>query len=247
MRQSMRLKRNAGCADTADDLLWYGYEHLCMVKRPYPLHPVLSCLTPWWILRGMQLVAKASRVSPEATCQRTQGLAKYYVVDLLHVWCSLFLLLGRNGARVAQPFFRFIAYLYDRVATTDPSLMDGEYYWMRHVESRLLAGDLSSAGIDSIAKKLERLEANYRILQNFLQLGNVHAYRGLISFLHGKDRDRRARAIEHLDLAAEAWSKGRPSVAAAGHRRDILFRRFVGGLRFGDAARRLVAPSGKRA
>ncbi|NLE61525.1 MAG: hypothetical protein GX616_24500, partial [Planctomycetes bacterium] len=147
-------------------------------------------------------------------------MAKYYCVDLLHSWASLLMLIGAPAVDYVRPFFRIVSRLYSQIAA-ESRLMEWEYYWLRHLEVRLLAAE--AVDHDAVREQLDAIERNYSLVQENVQIGNTHAYRALIAFLWDKDRD---SAEAELDAAAKSWAQAGPGVAA-GARRITLFRRFM--------------------
>ena len=148
------------------------------------------------------------------------ALAQYYVVDLLHSWAALLMLLGPHTVRLCRPVFLFISALYQHVAV-ESGFMDWEYYWLRHLEVKLLAGE--EVDRSEVDEKLSQIERNYSLIQNNVQMGNAHAYRALVASVPDRDRQ---RALDHLHKASEAWMKSGSEIAA-GSRRIALFRRFI--------------------
>ena len=150
------------------------------------------------------------------------ALARYYRIDLLHNWSSFTLLLGSKFAFVTRLLFGVVSNRYDSLAKASDVLDDG-YYWLRRLESHLLAGR-SLTHRRQVENKLSDLEIRHSILQNTPQAGNIHVYRGLIAFV--EDRDKQAALFE-LNRAEAAWRRAGRDMSS-GHRRVLLFRRYFG-------------------
>ncbi len=220
-RRAYRLKaaaKNTTADDLAGRIVWMGYEHLCLCKR---LHCRLV-LAPWNFWRGRALLRRGVQAGEDATRRRRQALDEFYRADLVHSWANVLIACGpRAVARFRSVFVR-LARHYDRVDQLDPELMAGEYYWLRRLEVRLLAGEAIDVAKER-AKLLEILES-YERIQNSVQRGNPHVYLALLEFLHGAGI---TAAAGHLDQAEAIWRR-HGNVTPAGLDRVAVYRRFCG-------------------
>ena len=231
MRRVLAIKsRTPGVNPDGHDYVWLGYKYLCRVKRWEPgevrigwlVHfPLNLGLGLWFLWRGARRPPsfKAGHGLNVATAR---DMARYYRIDLLHTWASIFLLWGSEARFIYRTPFRVITHLYGRLAKMT-ELLDHEYYYLRHLEARLFSGaDIHD--IEDVRWRLDELERSYRLTQNDVQLGNAYAYRALILFLIDGERE---AARKQLDQAEEVWKQG-GRLMASGKRRVKLFRRFVG-------------------
>jgi len=236
IKHALSLKRQNGPRSrTAGMVVWLGYEYLCLAKRPHPAKIWRILAWPYFLLKGIWLLRKGVALAASMERPRQAALAAYYLADLLHSWGSLFMLFGPRGARAGRPLFRIVTRIYDKIAR-ESELMDGEYYWLRHLEARLLAG----AHVDKrkAEKTLDEIEHGYQLVQNNVQIGNTHAYRGLLAYIlgHGTQIERQQEAESWFRKAAQAWESAAEGVSS-GSRRLSVFRRFAGLSGFGEAIR----------
>jgi hypothetical protein len=128
MRRVLRLKRHHDCDFLADDRLWFGYEYLCLVKRPDPTRPFRLLASSFLFLLGLLHLRRAGRQAerekqiiasgvasppPEyAVGQDVRAMARYYRADLLHCWGNVFMLFGRRMLPVLRRIFRRLAQRY---------------------------------------------------------------------------------------------------------------------------------------
>jgi hypothetical protein len=220
-RRAFRLRaaaRNTAVDELAGRILWIGYEHLCLCKR---LQWRLV-LAPWHLYRGRVLLRRGVRAGQRTTRLHREALDEYYRADLIHSWANVLI---AGGPRVVARFrcvFEGLVRRYCRVDALDPELMAGEYYWLRKLEARLLAGEAVDVAKER-GKILEILEA-YEQIQNSVQRGNPYVYLALLEFLHGSGIK---TAAMHLDKAEEIWRK-LGNVTPAGLDRVAVYRRFCG-------------------
>lgn len=222
MDQVLDLQRDATGAYgsiSANPLVWKGYEHYCLTKRLgwrwALIAPVVLNLK-----RGRQSMIAGLGLSRQLSARsrnRQRALVRFYHGDLLHSWVGHTLFVGRAVTVLARPVFRCAANWYARAERIDPELMGWEYYWLRSLEARILAGDT----IDDRGATLQRIDQigkSYEMLQNHVQRGNALAYKALLS---------NADAERLLGEATEVWS-AEDGFVPSGLLRVILFRRYLG-------------------
>ncbi len=225
MRMCTALRRHqpndaAYGGSVADDLVWMGYEHLCMIKRPSvrwaALIPVL-----WHWYRGVRLLRTGvlnARRLPGRQRRKLRAMIRFYRGDLLHSWAALAFLVGGPGRSLGRALCRRASRWYCEAHRIDSISMDWEYYWMRRLEAQLLGGAQCDEK-DAIVRKLKHIEWSYGILQNHVQRGNTLAYRALVT--RGSD-------IEKLLSEAEAIWSAADGFVPSGLMRVALFRRVLG-------------------
>ncbi|MBN1393038.1 MAG: hypothetical protein JW947_09580, partial [Sedimentisphaerales bacterium] len=224
-REVIRIKKAyLGPNAIANDLIWLGYEYLCLAKHP---GLVRSLFIPLSLIKGLRLLAKGARISDNDS-NHLKALSKYYQADLLHGWANAFMMFGQNSIFLTRPLLKMVDWMYDRIEI-ESDLMDNEYYWLRHLEIHLLLG--KTIDREQTEKILSETENSYQLVQNNVQLGNIAAYRGLMSFL--LDKDDKA-ASKYLDRAEELWLRVADNVAS-GRRRILVFRRLIGSITFWQA------------
>ncbi len=244
MQEVIRLKSNNGRefdGHVSDDLVWMGYEYLCLAKRLVLRAPWLILLAPWHVHKGFRLIVKGVRLDrccDRKGCRRLLAAARYYRVELLHAWAEHLLYFGLRFEEVIQEAFRVIADKYDVLSKDYPDFMEWEYYWLRHLEARLLGNLFKTIDLPDVEQRMDEIAANYKMLQNHVQEGNIYVYRALLLFrLDPKGSHKR---INHLLLRAErTWSRS-DGVAMAGLYRILLYRRFFGLPGFWNMVWRLV-------
>lgn len=204
----------------ADDLVWMGYEHLCLIKRPsvrwVALIPAL-----WHWRRGVRLLRAGVRNAlrlPRRQRRKLRAMIRFYRGDLLHSWAALAFLVGGPGRGLGRALCRRASRWYSKARRIDSISMDWEYYWMRRLEAQLLGGDKCDEK-DEIVRKLKHIEWSYGILQNHVQRGNTLAYRALVT---------RGADTETLLSEAEAMWSAEDGFVPSGLMRVILFRRVLG-------------------
>lgn len=232
MSAAIRLKRRVA-QPTADDMIWLGYEHLCLAKRPHA-HPPATDPSAWrWllsvpveVLRGCLLMGLGAVAKPSHHRQRRQrgAMVAYYVGDLWHSWGNVLMLRGAPVVKRLRLWFAVPLVWYRIAAWLDADLMDSGYYWMRWLEASLLKrwglGRMNRADVE---QRLEAIAHEHRLIQNNVQEGNTWAYRALIAYVVDGDVGA-AHAL--LRKAETTWDRT-GGVMAAGHRRVTLFRRFM--------------------
>lgn len=239
MRLAIRLHKRAHsylAEEYAFDLLWLGYEHLSSLKRP----SIQWLIFPWHFFTGLHLLIKAKRTLPQESRsrQRLESLVEFYAIDLWQSWVNLLFLCGPRATPVLQRIFKPICERYAAIVGSSDGFLEQEYYWLRHIEAILLAGQRPDRQV--LDEKLKRLEFQYRLTQNSVQMGNVHAYSALVEFCYAPDSEVRKNAIRsNLDLALSEWRKNR-EVMASGWRRVVLFDRLFGGASFIRSLIRLI-------
>lgn len=237
-RVHLLWRKKGNSTKAADSQVWLGYEYLCLAKRPSPLRPIQLLSLPLNVLKGLYHLRKGVRAAEGEEHQRLHALAAFYRIDLLHSWGSLLLLLGPKAAHLCHIPFRAIERLYATIAKKN-DLMQGQYYWLRHLEAQLLSGiEIDAAEANRV---LEELERSYSLTQSNVQIGNVDAYRGLMAYLlgDGSNKQRRERARIHYQRAQKTWNQVALDVNA-GMRRLILFRRLSGDLGFVQSIREFL-------
>ena len=215
-----------------------GYEHLCLAKRPHPAKPLRILLLPVNVLLGLRHLRRAICLADCDAQASLEARAGFYRADLLHSWASLLLLAGPGARRLYRAVFGAIEGMYASVAeATD--LMAGGYYWLRHLEAKLFAG--MPLDRDAVEDFLDELDRSYQLVQNNVQIGNTHAYRGIVAYLlgDGPENGRRDAARQCFLRALEAW-EGAAEGVSSGQLRLVLFRRFVGEIGFLRALREFM-------
>jgi hypothetical protein len=207
---------------SADDVFWFGYEHICRIKRP----GISALAAPYYYKRGFKLMMHAislTRKHDTALGRQMVALVRYYRVDLLHTWAGHLLFLGHRFPFTAR-IFRPISVLYDGLRRRHPALMEWDYYWLRAFESDVLSHkiNLTAEELHRITSKLNMIQRRYDILQNYVQSGNVDVYRALLQF--AKDQ---TVIPDALQRAEDVWT-GAAGVKASGLYRVLQYRRYFG-------------------
>lgn len=219
-----RIKRKAAGVGLGEVYQWLGYEHLCLAKRPNGSLwkiPFWVLTAPCHILGALRYFRLAQRFSDHSERESVTARNRFYLIDLLHTWGSLLIATGRL-TWIRVPIFRFLAKLYASGAAKH-ALLNEEYYWLRHLEARML-GQLPLNDREAVEAKLDGLNYTYTVLQNNVQIGNVSCYRALLSWYADGDKK---EAIRLLDRAEDVWREAGKDLAAA-ERRLALFRRQIG-------------------
>lgn len=206
--------------DLAERLVWLGYEHLCLCKRPTWRRPLTLVGWPWHLARGLMLLRHGSRTGPRETCTRRVALAAYYRADLIHSWMNAVVARGPKATAQFRGVFRWLVRRYAFVESLLPDLMGWEYYWLRQLEARLFAGVAIDYPSDQAT--IRGILDSYRLIQNSVQMGNPYAYLALLEFMHGPDP---AVAVSHFNEAERIWTE---SFTPAGLERVATFRRYCG-------------------
>jgi hypothetical protein len=225
MKRVIELKSRLGKKpeELAADNVWFGYEYLCLAKRPNPMRPLSLISMPIHIFHGLQLMRKGVRTAGETGRYQQQAARMFYKVDLLHSWANILMLFGHRPAKLFRPYFWLVAKLYDRVANKF-DLMSGDYHWLRHFEARLLAGRVENK--EAAQQQLEEIERMNDLIQNNVQAGNTYVYRALLDSLNDGNIKPTEEAEKLLGKAKERWRRGGPNIES-GRRRVILFQRFL--------------------
>ena len=226
--KSKRQSDNPADSCCSSELLWLGYEYFCMLKRINHLNPLRVLSIPFYLFRGNTLLRQAVESAPVSLAAQITALAEYYKADLFHAWANMFMLFGSNASFLYRPLFRVALRRYDTIAESS-QLMDWEYYWMRHLEAKLLL-DID-VDAEEVQSRLDLIENSNRLINENVQIGNTFAYRALYLFVTTGNT---SRALQLLDEAERIWSESGKSIQA-GHRRTILFRRFMGQMSIRDA------------
>jgi len=225
MRQCVTLKEQAthGSAPIADELIWMGYEHLCLIKRPsWRWAAIIPMIWNWY--RGIQLMRRGLRFVrplPRRERRKLRAMTRFYRGDLLQSWAGLPLFIGGIAGPISRWLFRRATVWYDRARRIDATSMGWEYYWLRSLEARLLAGTPID-NRDAVLQQIDDLEWSYAILQNHVQRGNTLAYRALIAGSAGRDDPAKL-----LKEAETIWS-AEDGFVPSGLMRVIMFRRALG-------------------
>jgi hypothetical protein len=230
--------QHPGLADDAlaDDLVWLGYEYLCLAKRPWGRE---LFLLPVHVLKGLILMRRGCRSSPAGRMRR-EIYARYYRTDIVHCWLEPVLLLGPQGIGLFHWAFRLLEARYAGLAKQNSLLMGWEYYWLRHLETWLLAGGTAQDGEwgdREVQAKIDDIRQAYLLTQNDVQVGNAFAYSALHKFVRTGDKQESSRLLSK----AEAHWRSLSGYTFSGLLRVILFRRFMGLIHFPDACRQLAA------
>lgn len=230
MRHVIALKSNHtkdGQPDIADDLVWLGYETLCLIKRPGLRWLARRKFHRQGIKLMMVGLRHASRSDPSLAL-KLRPYVRYYRIDLRHTWAGLRLFFGNVNAGKLQRAFAPIARKYALLERDYPDFMGWDYYWLRGLEARLLAGENHLSGVECqmIKAKLTEIDHRYDILQDHVQSGNPQIYLALLDFIQ-TGRLGRERQGELLDVAQRKWS-ARGGEARSGLFRVIQFRRYLG-------------------
>lgn len=225
MGHCVRLKKRAvtdstGSVSTADELIWAGYEHLCLIKRPgWRWLLILPAVWNWY--RGVHLMNRGIRGVHSLSSRKRRKLramVRFYRGDLLQSWAGLLLFVGGALGPASRWLYRRAAVWYERAHRIDPASMGWEYYWLRTLEAQLLGGT-PNLDLDATLQRIEELDWSYDILQNHVQRGNTLAYRALFEGIAG-----RGNLLLLLDKAETIWSAD-DGFVPSGLMRVILFRR----------------------
>lgn len=230
MKQVIALKTNHGQssgAAIADDLVWLGYEYLCLIKRPGLRWLATRKYHRMGMRRMIEGVRLAKRVDP-ALYARLRPFVRYYAIDLRHTWASLRMFWGMHAHGEISKKFQPLARKYEQLERDFRDFMAWDYYWLRGLEASLLAkrADLSHPRFQDVESRLEVIEHRYDILQNQVQSGNPQIFKALLLFVRDGEIGSQ-RQKELLDLAETKWS-ARGGEARSGLYRVIQFRRFLG-------------------
>lgn len=221
-----------GDAEAAPNVVWLGYEYLCLAKRP-SLRPWKLILLPYWLFRGYKSLKAGPRMAAAKERAVLQAMSSYYLADLFHSWGNLLMFGGPKLTNRFRWLFRRISHAYEKIAELDDFMSTG-YYWLRSLEAKLLAG--SAVDRNQVVDRLEELFSSYRLTQNHVQMGNVAAYKALLVFL--LDGDVRLSEAFLID-AEKLWCETKEQMAS-GMRRVALFRRFVGIYGFWSSLQRFL-------
>lgn len=237
MRRCISLKTDGGTRfddRVTDDLVWLGYEHFCLAKRSCMRAPFALFRAGHHARRGHALMLHALRLArrdhpksrrrPFTRASRLGALVRYYHADLKHSrWEHLLLLGPRARQRLRRPFQNVLR-SYEKIARRYGTLMDWEYYWLRALEARVLAGLASSDGLAAHEQQITEIEETYGQLQNHVQAGNTRVYRALLRWTHGARTDE----LERLLSEAEGQWYGVGRNVPSGLLRIAFYRRFFG-------------------
>jgi hypothetical protein len=260
--KSTILLREKESLPIANNVIWCGYEYLCMGKRPSLKKPLRLLVMPYYVWKGIRLLKKGIildkkesklQKNPDSMSVYYQNdslaapvgyhthiplktIAEYYYVDFLHSWGNIIMLLGKKSVPFCRLYFRRIEKKYRDISISS-HLMNSSYYWLRHLEAKMLAGiPISHNERNEIMLKLDELEINYELVQNYVQIGNTCSYRGLMYYLLDKNI---TEAEKEISKAEEKWLKA-GGVISSGQRRVILFKRFIGKMSFPKAIKAFI-------
>ena len=181
------------------------------------------------------------RCCERGTREAARAKARYYQADLVHTWGSYLFLLGAPWVKIFRIYFRAVGWLYKRIVAESEEgaeLMSYDYYWMRHLEARMIANwGLAKDEVAAVTGRLMEIGHRNRLVQDCVQEGNTFAYRALLAYL-GHPRDEEL-ADQLLGQAESVWSTSGGTMAS-GRRRVALFRRFTGRLSWGEAVRNIA-------
>lgn len=260
MKARLRQRQKQEGSDVWPDQLWIGYEHLCLTKRPYLsskrgnatgsatrtagiwrfAYSVCAWLlgVPVHVASGYMYMKAATRNARLLGAHGARPQALFYWADLLNSWGNLAMLAGPCVRPWLRLYFAIVSARYMAIAESSAQgaeLLGEDYYWMRHLESRVLSGQ--HVNREAVRLKLDEIEHRYRLVQDDVQAGNTHAYRALLAYVYDSDLN---AARCHLDEAERLWSASGRSMAA-GKRRVALFRRFMGDLSFREAVAQMYS------
>lgn len=234
---TIKTSFSKGKSSVADEFIWLGYEYLCMAKRPNIRRPATILLMPIHVVKGLWYLRKGVKSAQPFDKKKLGSFASYYKADLLHSWGNLLMLFGPCSNRLCRPIFAFILKLYGRISQ-DSELMDGEYYWLRLLEAKIIAG--AQVNREEVDRVLDEIERSYQLVQNNVQQGNTLAYKALLCYaLNPKDK---STPIKYLNEAEMVWLQVGSGISS-GFRRITLFRRFMGHITFVEAIKHFLKNS----
>jgi len=215
--------------EVIDVYIWLGYEYLCMAKRPlipfihWPiLIPYYRYKADYFFNKGLSLADEIDE--PSIDKKYFRGLVEYYKIDLLHGWGNVMtFLLGRRFTYIQRWYFTCVYNKY-KVLSEQFDILNDRYRWLRKLEAFLFSGGKIDNYIE-IEKRINEIDQNYIVLQNFVQLGNTQAYLSLLKY-HQYNL-KKEESVKLLKKAANVWSKSGEKMASA-QRRLIVFRRYFG-------------------
>ncbi len=148
--ERMKSVTNLNFRNTTDDNAWHGYQYLRKVIRPWPLTNIF--FLPLNIFRAWRYFQRAIRYSTtekhEVNTQPERDYISssvtkarfFYPAQVPHGWAENFMFFGKS----AKPFVRLFAWLslhlYRKAEQDNKTMMTSEYFWMRHLQARILAG-----------------------------------------------------------------------------------------------------------
>lgn len=220
----------------ADDIVWLGYEYLCLAKRPSLRYFRNLIRIPSSLAKGLYLLREGRKRALEvgSTATNVVAMSFYYPLDLLHSLASLAMIVGRPLCRILAPLFWVIQRHYKRLARDFPDHLADGYYWLRWMEAAILSG--SPLPIDEIKGRLADINFSYEITQNDPQFGNASAYEALLRFANKEPRS----IAKSLLATAEAKWRSPNGCNETGLLRVTLFRRYIGLIAFLEAVQQLT-------
>ena len=201
----------------ASDNISLGYEYVCCAKRPYADSVLSLLLWPGFLAFGL-LHLRRGRI--QSRSRHEKALAGFYVIDLAHNWASILLLVGHlRLVWLRKVIFGWIARAYCRLLRCFPKEMNWEYFYIRYLESRILAGR-APRGFRT-QRKLEWIRHMFQCTQQPGHVRNVEAMLAFLAFV--KDPYSPGIAL-HLKEARRGLNRRSPPTVRL---RLLLFRRFL--------------------
>jgi len=131
----------------------------------------------------------------------------YYFIDFMHAIANWTLKANRQYLYIVTCSHRIVSFLYDILFLLFPKLNQIEYYWMRHLEAKLIGARFSfDRDYENSMQKLSLIEESCRLTYKQVHIGNVYIYRCLLKYLrYGYSDD----IQELINIAEDLWS-GKP-------------------------------------
>jgi hypothetical protein len=230
MRVVERLSPQTAGRLRTDDNVWLGYQYLRMVIRPRQVIDLfllpINALCAWLRFRRCIHYAPADQIQTHTQPEHdyisklvTQARF-FFPAQVPHGWAENLMILGSWTKPLVRLFASLSLHLYRKAAATNQTMMASEYFWMRHLQARILAGHNFKR--ENVEQRLLEIENFFCDLHNDSHKMTVLMCR---AFIEARYRSLKRTAV-FLNQAEESILKRERFDATGALIRVLLYRRY---------------------
>ncbi len=220
MRQVARLARDNPSRLQTDDNIWLGYQYLRRMVRPIGIFdlfliPIHGICTFFYFRRGIKCaVQERGSAGTQPQKEYIDSLVTrarfFFPAQLPHGWAENLMMLGPSAAPLLRPLLLLSLCLYRRGERSNPRMMESEYFWMRHLQARILSG--LSIDSSSVLQRLLEIEHFFCALNDNAHLQTVRICQALVAARDGfkektsvflDDAEREVHKQKQLDAGSQ--------------------------------------------
>ena len=160
-------------------LLSIGYEYISYAKPQCLITPIRFIKTPYYFVLGYHYLSVSGKITQDNS---VKAAAEYYKTDFFHNWAYVFMIFNTKVfSFLRSRSFSKILSKYERIYQIDSEYMSREYFYLRMIEARILAGKPLS-NKDEVERNVLNITNYFLRTKQFGHLRNVLITRAFIAY-----------------------------------------------------------------